>query len=631
MGVVYRALDPMIDRFVAIKTITVGLAERPDVRERFYREAKSAGRLQHPNIVTIYDMGEQELGGDRIPYIAMELIDGESLEAIIANQAGLSILVKLDYAMQACRAFNHAHKHGIVHRDIKPANVMVDKEGTVKVVDFGIARILETSKTRTGILIGTLAYMSPEQFEGKHATELSDIWSFGVMLYELVSSRRPFSGDSLPGLMMSVRDHHPEPLTGLIPSCTAEIDSVIGRCLQKSPSNRFQSMQHILIELEPLCKNLRAQTVAELKERGLQSVAQHRFAEAQALLRQALEIEPNDKQARILCENLEANRTFVGSSVVQTNPRIQHLEIPSEYLQLYPSPDAAVACATPPVISPVPKPAQLFDLQTPREGSVIPPGAAGTPPNPIPVAAAPPVQSLDKHVSKKQSQPRYRIAVPIILTAIFIIIILVRVVSDSTRSSKTPIPSNTDVSSKVSSSADVPSTKKDTPSRSGDTAHRQSEIPSGSIKEIEQTGKGPWIFLVDRTYRGVWTVDNVPSDLPWLSELQVEANYRIFTEAGSGFDADVVNLSISGPETTWLKIEHVEYYFRDGESDRPSPRFRRPTKTSKEHRNGFKITYKGSGCVDWVRITIFPRPNFFNKTASIEFPFCQVIPEAQGR
>ena len=125
--------------------------------QRFYREAQSAGGLQHPNIVTIYDMGEES----GTPYIAMELIEGESLEQVISARPDLPLSLKLTYAIQACRAFDYAHKRGIVHRDIKPANVMLSKDGTVKVVDFGIARVLESSKTQTGMLMGTFAYMSP--------------------------------------------------------------------------------------------------------------------------------------------------------------------------------------------------------------------------------------------------------------------------------------------------------------------------------------------------------------------------------------------------------------------------------------------------------------------------------------
>src|ERR1700758_3221136 len=213
MGVVYRARDPMINRLVALKTITIGVADDPALLQRFYREAQSAGGLQHPNIVTIYDMGE----AGNLPYIAMELVEGENLEQVIARRPNLPITLKLVYAMQACRAFDYAHKRGIVHRDIKPGNVMLGKDGVVKVVDFGIARVLEASRTQTGMLIGTFAYMSPEQYHGEHADERSDVWSFGVMFYELLCYKRPFAGDTPASLMRSICDQQAEPLSKSIP------------------------------------------------------------------------------------------------------------------------------------------------------------------------------------------------------------------------------------------------------------------------------------------------------------------------------------------------------------------------------------------------------------------------------
>ena len=315
MGVVYRARDPIINRLVALKTITTGVADDPALLQRFYREAQSAGGLQHPNIITIYDMGEE----GKIPFIAMELVEGENLEQVIARRAAIPISLKLVYAMQACRAFDYAHKRGIVHRDIKPGNVMVGKDGTVKVVDFGIARVLEASKTQTGMLIGTFAYMSPEQYHGERADERSDIWSLGVLFYELLCYHRPFTGDTPASLMRSICEQDPEPLSKFLADCPAELESIFSKALQKSPSERYQSMEDLLVELDPVSKRLQAQSVAELFDQSRRFVEQSQFTEARDLLRQALQFESANQQVRSLLEkvNGELKRILVRPKVQQ--------------------------------------------------------------------------------------------------------------------------------------------------------------------------------------------------------------------------------------------------------------------------------------------------------------------------
>src|SRR5260370_25576113 len=172
--------------------------------------------------------------------------------------------MKIVYATQACSAFDYAQKRGIVHRDIKPGNIMVNKDGTVKVVDFGIARVLETSKTQTGMLIGTFAYMSPEQYHGEHADERSDIWSFGVLLYELLCYQRPFTGETPASLMHSICQQELRPLTILLPDCPEELEIVISTALRKVPSERYQSMEDLLLALDPICREVQAQSVAVL-------------------------------------------------------------------------------------------------------------------------------------------------------------------------------------------------------------------------------------------------------------------------------------------------------------------------------------------------------------------------------
>ena len=302
MGVVYRARDPIINRMVALKTITTGLADDPNLLQRFYREAQSAGGLQHPNIVTIYDMGDDQ----NTPYIAMELIEGESLEQTIARRTIVPLALKLTYALQACRAFDYAHKRGIVHRDIKPGNVMVNKEGVVKVVDFGIARVLDKSKTQTGMLIGTFAYMSPEQYHGAHADERSDIWSFGVLLYELVCYERPFTGDNPASLMHNICSQEPRSITQRVPDCPPAMEGIISKVLRKLPEDRFQSMEDLLLELEPVYKELQLHSISELIDQSRQLIETGEFSQARELLRESLKVDAANSQARALLEKVNA-------------------------------------------------------------------------------------------------------------------------------------------------------------------------------------------------------------------------------------------------------------------------------------------------------------------------------------
>jgi serine/threonine protein kinase len=302
MGVVYRARDPIINRLVALKTISSAVASDPSLLERFYREAQSAGGLQHPNIVTIHDMGDDH----GTPYIDMELIEGHSFEHMIASRTPEPISLKLVYAVQACRAFDYAHKRGIIHRDIKPGNIMVTYEGTVKVVDFGIARVLEASKTQTGMLIGTFAYMAPEQYQAEHADARSDIWSFGVLLFELLCYQRPFSGATPERLMHSICNQQPAPLATFVPDCPIELESILSKTLRKSPAQRYQSMEDLLLELDPICRRLQVQSINELVAKGRRFVEENQFPEARDMLRLALQIEPDNQQIRSMLDNVNA-------------------------------------------------------------------------------------------------------------------------------------------------------------------------------------------------------------------------------------------------------------------------------------------------------------------------------------
>ena len=302
MGEVYKARDSVINRTVALKTITNNLANNTDLLERFYQEARAAGTLQHPNIVTIFELNKE----GETPYIAMEFLEGESLEKLIARKAPLSISEKLGYIVPVCRALDYAHKRGIVHRDVKPANIVVSSDGVVKVVDFGIARLVDGGLTQTNMLIGTIAYMSPQQIQGDRADERSDIWAMGVTCWELVAGERPFNGDNHAALMMKIISGEPPPLSEKDPASPADLDAVVARMMNKDIAERFQTMEEVLLELEPVWRRIQLGTVSQLIESGKTLLESQDLLRAQRMLREALQIESSNPEARTLLEKTNA-------------------------------------------------------------------------------------------------------------------------------------------------------------------------------------------------------------------------------------------------------------------------------------------------------------------------------------
>ena len=257
MGVVYKARDSRLKRFVALKVLPPQKITDPKRRRRFVQEARSASALNHPNIVTVYDIDQS----DGVDFIAMEYLEGKTLDGMIGRK-GLKLDEALNYAIQIADGLAKAHAAGIVHRDLKPGNVMVTGERRAKVLDFGLAKLTEAAPpnpedltlteqpwTDVGLIVGTVSYMSPEQAEGKKLDARSDIFSFGSLLYEMLTGQRAFLRDSPAGTLAAVLHLEPIPLPAEVPQ---ELETVIARCLRKDPASRFQTMADLKVTLEEL-------------------------------------------------------------------------------------------------------------------------------------------------------------------------------------------------------------------------------------------------------------------------------------------------------------------------------------------------------------------------------------------
>ena len=247
MGVVYKALDPQLDRTVAVKTIRMSsdATEMAEYVQRFRQEAKALGGLNHPGIISVFDAGQE---GD-VAYMAMELLEGVELRDLIAKSQ-LSVAQGIDLGIQIAEALAFAHERGVVHRDIKPANIMVIAGNRAKIMDFGIARVRASDvKTQTGLLLGSPKYMSPEQILGRPVDHRSDIFSLGVLLYEMLAGTTPFSGADLNQLMYQVLNVTPPPLRRVNPAVPDVLDFAIAKALEKTAESRYQGAAELAAEL----------------------------------------------------------------------------------------------------------------------------------------------------------------------------------------------------------------------------------------------------------------------------------------------------------------------------------------------------------------------------------------------
>jgi eukaryotic-like serine/threonine-protein kinase len=345
MGVVYKATDTVLERTVAVKTVNMAL-EKDGVdryEARFYQEARAAGSLNHPNIVTVYDVGK---AGD-VAYMAMEFIDGAELRTLIGEDRPLPVSQAVSIATQVAEGLAYAHQHGVVHRDIKPANIMVAPGSPVKITDFGIARMRASGDlTQTGMMLGSPKYMSPEQVIGKRADHRSDIFSLGVILYEMLTGRAPFNGDNVTALMYQIVNFAP-PAPSVVNDTVPELaDYIVAKMLSKALEERYQGAQDVARDLRECERQLAGPPTTPSPPRptpGLSSGAQPELVDTQAktvVLAQTLNrtrvaddapVEAAPPPARGLAhsfDSLEATQrlaTLTGAGVPAVHP-----EVPSQ-------------------------------------------------------------------------------------------------------------------------------------------------------------------------------------------------------------------------------------------------------------------------------------------------------------
>jgi eukaryotic-like serine/threonine-protein kinase len=294
MGLVYRAFDRQLNREVAIKTVTEGFTGDPEMTKRFYQEAAKTGALRHPNIVTVYDLGEQ----DGFPYIVMEYLSGDPLDRLIQSGKSQPLAYKLKILEQVCYALGYAHRNDVIHRDVKPANVIVQPDGIVKLLDFGIARQEknESRLTRTGSVIGTLQYMAPERLRNAAFDGRSDIFSVGIMMFQLLTGQLPFTGDYAI-VHKILTEKHP-PLSQHLEKYPAALDGILDRALAKSPDDRYSTADEMAADIGSIERDLRKEQVAEWIEKAERLVQKEEFTTARDVLLEVLKVDSQHTTAR---------------------------------------------------------------------------------------------------------------------------------------------------------------------------------------------------------------------------------------------------------------------------------------------------------------------------------------------
>ena len=396
MGVVYRAMDTKLGREVALKVLHPRVADDADRRRRFVREGRLAAHLTHPCIATVFDVGEAD---DRV-YIAMELVEGDKLADLVSPERPMHWTDALQIVHEVVRGLHKAHEMGVIHRDLKPDNLIVGEEGIVKILDFGVAKRLENFdvefsdiKTQHGSLVGTPAYMSPEQAAGKEVDARSDIFSVGVVMYELVTGKRPFEGETWQEVIIAINRDAVKAASSLVPDMPAEVDMIISRCLAKGVEDRYPSCKELLDDLSALVVVSATGTIPPGSSMaGILSSASRVSITGDALARQRIPttttIAPPTKGRTAALVGVAALVTIgVGIAVMQlyAKPPAQAVVTPAETAE-------PTATQTASVQPPAPEPSVAAPPVAPTATASAAPAPKVIPrPRPTPKTVAPPV------------------------------------------------------------------------------------------------------------------------------------------------------------------------------------------------------------------------------------------------
>jgi len=304
MGVVYRGIDKQIGREVAIKTLTQGFLGDANMLARFYEEGRRTGRLKHPNIVIVYDLGDD----NGTPYIVMECVEGEPLDKMIRAALLPSLPERLRILVEVCSALGYAHRNNVIHRDVKPANIFVQPDGTAKLLDFGIARLekrdQDNSLTQTGNLIGTVPYMAPERLRNETVDGRSDIFAAGVVLFQLMAGQLPFSGADNVLMQKIMNEPHPR-LSSIRQGLPASLELILDRALAKSVDDRYPTAEEMAADLTAVIAELQQDQVLELLPEAQRLMEAGEFPRARAVLHQLLKIDSKHVEARAMLGEIQ--------------------------------------------------------------------------------------------------------------------------------------------------------------------------------------------------------------------------------------------------------------------------------------------------------------------------------------